>query len=37
MKNVLIFFDDDAKNALLSILMYLQIVSRYIYSGYPKL
>ena len=30
-------FDDDAENILLSILMYLQIVSTYIYNGYQKL
>ena len=30
-------FDGDAENILLSILMYLQIASTYIYNGYPKL
>ena len=36
MKNVLISFDDNAENALLIILMYLQIVNTYTYNGYPK-
>ena len=36
MKNVLVSFDDNAENALLIILMYLQIVNTYIYNGYPK-
>ena len=35
-KNVLVSFDDNAENALLIILMYLQIVNTYIYNGYPK-
>ena len=36
-KYVLIFFDGDAENILLNILMYLQIASTCIYNGYPKL
>ena len=35
-KNVLLSFDGYPENILLSILMYLQIVSTYIYNGYPK-
>ena len=35
-KNVLIPFDDDAENVLLSILMYLQILSTCICNGQPK-
>ena len=37
LKKVLITFDSDAENVLLSILMYLQIASLHIYNGYPKL
>ena len=36
-KNVSVSFDDDAENILLSILMYLQIASTYIYNSYPNL
>ena len=36
-KHVLLSFDGDAENILLSILMYLQIGSTYIYNVYPKL
>ena len=37
MKNALISFDnDDSKHILLSILIYLQLLSTYIYNGYPK-
>ena len=36
-KHVLISFDnDDAENILLTILMYFQIVRRYIYNGFQK-
>ena len=36
MKKKLISFDDDVENILLNIPMHLQIVSTYIYNGYPK-
>lgn len=34
---ILISFDDDTEDTLLSILMYLQIASRYIYTRYQTL
>ena len=37
MKHVLKYFDGDAENMLLSILMYLQIATTYIYNGNAKL
>ena len=37
MKNVLISFDGNAENVFLNFLMYLQIASTDVYSGYPKL
>ena len=36
-KNVLISFDGNAENILLSILVYLQIASTYIHNRYPKI
>ena len=36
MKNLLISFDDDTESILLSILMFLQVVSTYICNGCPK-
>ena len=36
-KNVLISFVVDAENIFASILMFLQIISIYIYNDYPKL
>ena len=36
MKNVLTSFDGNAENVFLNFLMYLQIASTDVYSGYPK-